>query len=126
MATQKTKLAYRTVIAVKWYLKRNGYEILESAKEMNPCQIIALNPNKDSIAFIHTDYILGSSDDVPEKFVAIESKLDRQEFERQAIKWLCNNNDIIDVAVRFDCAICDILSNDRALIRHHINILGEN
>ena len=126
MKNKNSNLAYRTVISIKRFLERNGYEILESAKEMNPCQIIALNSNKDTIAFIHTDYVLGSDDDDTEKLDAIESKLDRQEFERQAIKWLCNNNDIIDVAVRFDCAICDILSNDRALIRHHINILGEN
>jgi Holliday junction resolvase-like predicted endonuclease len=117
MKNKNSNLAYRTVISIKRFLERNGYEILESAKEMNPCQIIALTEDKNTIVFVHTDWLLACED-----FSTVETP-NRCEFERQAIKWLRSNNEYMDIAVRFDCVTCNILTADKALIRHQINVL---
>ena len=125
-AKNKSKsLTLRTVEAVKRFLERKDYKILEVDEKATPCQIIALDADESTIAFIHTDYMVEVKEDEVGDFDKQERGLKRRDFEKQAIKWLATNDDYIDVAVRFDSVIVDIVATDRALLRQHINVFGE-
>ena len=54
-----------------------------------------------------------------------EPTMTREQFEQVAIKWLKTaDKELVDVPVRFDELALTVLCADRALIRHHINVLG--
>lgn len=49
----------------------------------------------------------------------------RQAFEMEAIKWLSSaKNAMLDCSFRFDSISIVVVSEDKALLRHHINVLN--
>ena len=50
--------------------------------------------------------------------------MNQEELEGFAIGWLKGNCDRTDCAIRFDYIGLLLMSPDRALIRHHINVMS--
>ena len=66
--------------------------------------------------------VLSTSWEAPDGFP--EEDNDRVKREALAAKWLAENADRGDVSVRFDAISMMVVSEDRALLRHHINQLS--
>lgn len=100
------------------YLNRRGYEIVEQPWEDDidsPVSIVA--QDEDALVFVSVAARRDSDSFPPER-------LNQEELEGFAIGWLKDNCDRADCAVRFDHIGLLLMSPDRALIRHHINVMS--
>lgn len=103
------------------YLKRSGYEILNFDQEEKPMLVIA--KDGDTLHFIAIDYIKKDFKlKYNSEFDKVEAKLNRSDIERRVIDYLKEHPEIVDVRLCLDCLLFYITGEDRALIRHHINI----
>ena len=97
------------------YLNRRGYEIVEQPWEDDidsPVSIVA--QDEDSLVFVSVA-VRRNSEHVNE-----------EELEGFAISWLKDNRDHAACAIRFDHIGLLLISPDRALIKHHINVMSCN
>ncbi len=53
-----------------------------------------------------------------------EQPLSREQAELLAASWLAEHPSETDLAIRFDCVAIMACSEDRAILRHHINCFG--
>lgn len=100
------------------YLKRRGYEIVEQSWEDDidsPVSIVA--QEDDALVFVSVA-ARRHSDSFPPEHVS------QEELEEFAISWLKNNCDHADCAVRFDHIGLLLIGPDKALIKHHINVMS--
>lgn len=105
------------------YLKRRGFKVLDFDQEEKPMLIVAKDEYKDTLHFIAVDYIKKDFKlKYDDEFDKVEAKLDRSDMERRAIDYLKKHPEIVDVGLSLDCLLLYITGEDRALIRHHINI----
>lgn len=107
--------------AAEMFLNRRGYDILERTWETDgedtPVDIVA--KEDDSIVFVTVRARKGSDKGFP------ESKLNREELEKFAVKWFtAHPDDCVDCAFRFDVVALMTLGPNRAMIRHHINCMS--
>ncbi len=65
--------------------------------------------------------LLVTSDDLPVIDVTDD---DRAEFERIAVEWLGMHAEKVDLPLRMDTAQFRMLSDGRALLRYHIDVIG--
>ena len=109
----------RAVEASVNFLTRKGYEILDrdwQAADGQRIDIVA--KDEDDIAFVAVTAKLGS-----EGFA--EPSATRGSRETAAAQWLASNgDDYSNVSIRFDDIAMMVISDSRALLRHHINALA--
>ena len=94
------------------FLDRQGYEIVEQPWEDDidsPVSIVA--QDEDTLVFVSVAARRNSSSFPPEH-------VNEEELEGFAISWLKDNRDHAACAIRFG-----LISPDRALIKHHINVM---
>ena len=100
------------------YLNRRGYEIIEQPWEDDidsPVGIVA--QDEDSLVFVSVA-ARRNSDSFPQEHV------NEEELEGFAISWLKDNHDHAACAIRFDHIGLLLISPDRALIKHHVNVMS--
>lgn len=100
------------------YLNRRGYEIVEQPWEDDidsPVSIVA--QDEDSLVFVSVA-VRRNSDSFPQEHV------NEEELEGFAISWLKDNRDHAACAIRFDHIGLLLISPDRALIKHHSNVMS--
>jgi putative endonuclease len=103
--------------AATTFLERKGYDILEEgwAHGTDAVDVIA----RDDEDMVFVDVLVKSAGlDMPEE------KPDRGKFERIAAAYLAELGDEENFAVRYDMVSILVLSDSRALLRHHINALS--
>lgn len=100
------------------YLKHRGYEIVGQPWEDDtdsPVSIVA--QDEDALVFVSVA-ARRHSDTFPPEHV------NQEELEGFAISWLKDNHDHADCAVRFDHIGLLLIGPDKALIKHHINVMS--
>ncbi|EHF02643.1 hypothetical protein HMPREF1008_00288 [Olsenella sp. oral taxon 809 str. F0356] len=109
----------KAIAAAERFLDRRGYEILDTNWEapdgFGTVDIIAAD--EDTIVFVDVEATRGT-----DGFPAEENA--RGKREALAAKWLAENPERSDTAIRFDAISMMVVSEDRALLRHHINQLS--
>ena len=97
------------------YFESKDYDLLDELD--GAINIVAIDNEDDSLVFVS---VTASTDDMPEE------DPDRHAFEEAAAAYLVANCENLpaDMSVRFDAVCLHILSDNRALLRHHVNALG--
>jgi len=108
MLKEKAKAA-----AVK-YLQMVGYEILE--RDFDGF-IVAIDLNTEETAFIN---VTVSTED----FIESDHKCLRNDFEETLADYLIEFPEPVDYSVRCDEIAVRVISKDRGIVRHCVNILG--
>lgn len=104
---------------IKSYLERRGFDILEERWAHGGDIIDFIASEEDDLVFISCQLRRNSGEGFPEEV------LDRSPLERLAAAYLAEHLDSGDCTVRFDLVSVLVLSDDRALLRHHRNALCE-
>lgn len=94
------------------YLSRVGYKVIDKDYKG---YIIAQDEN--DVVFIKVGW---SDEDFGDDF-----KISHYEFEEAMIKWFMQEREPVDVNVRFDTIGLYVLGKNRALVRHHVNVMLE-
>lgn len=112
--TRTVDMHSRSVAATKKMFEAQGYEIID----VQPSEYIDLViKDDDALAFIAVKARRGELSSV------IPS---RDKMEQEVGAWLSDHPETTNMTVRLDMIGVNIVSNDRALIRHHINVFSNN
>lgn len=117
------KLQERAIEAAAKYVERRGYDVLGTAwspEEGISMDVIA--KDGDTVVFIDVSARTGIDKGLPPEDLAGS----RQRMEIAAARWLSEQDDeeLINVSVRFDAIAMLVFDENRALLRHHINTFG--
>lgn len=113
-----TTLQARGISAAKKFLERKGYELIDEEPIQDAIDLVARFDNTLSIITVATRD--ASETGFPEENLA------RHSLEEAAARWLAEHEAKIpnDIRVRFDSIALLILSDTRAFLRLHTNVLG--
>ena len=115
------ELKNRAIEAASTYVTLRGFEVLDE-KWGIPEQEVKIDlvaRDEDDIVFIDVK-ARADGDSLPDE------NIDRKRLESVAARWLATHpEESENVTVRFDAISMLVIGNDRALLRHHINVLGQ-
>lgn len=113
-----TTLENRGIKAAKMFLEHKGFELIDENPTQDAIDLVARFDNVLSIITVATR-------DAGETGFP-EENLARHSLEAAAVQWLSEHEDEIptDIRVRFDSIALLILSDSRAFLRMHTNVLG--
>lgn len=114
--TEKT-IEERGVLAAKAFLERKGYEILGELE--GPAQFVAEDPEEGTIVFVAVETKDIGTTEFPDERASMP---EREVFEKAAIQWLATQ-DRVDRSIRFDYISIVVVSEGRAMLRHHHHAL---
>lgn len=112
------KLTNRAVMAAEQFLLRRNYNVLDAEPAGNQFDLVAVDED-DVLVFVDVTYRTGSLPAEPEVTPAKRTRI-----ENAIATWLAEHDDAIDKAVRFDTIALNVLGENKAFLRHHINALG--
>ncbi|WP_139651801.1 YraN family protein [Raoultibacter phocaeensis] len=100
------------------FLERRGYEVVAKnwTCAAGVADIVAMDGD-DCIVFVEVNVGCGAEQGMPREGSG-EAERDRR--ERVAALYL-QDSEVVDVLMRFDTVSIDVLSHEKAVIRHHIN-----
>ncbi len=103
------------------YLKLKDYELLERNWKciFGEADIIALD--EDEIVFVEVKTRVSGRAGLPEDSITASK---RRRYEKIATEYLRQLDSLGDRGVRFDVIAMNVLSDDRAFLRHHVNAFG--
>lgn len=104
---------------IERFLERRGMEILETGWAHGNDKINFITRDDEDLVFITCTIRTNDGSGLGSE------KVNRKTFERIAATYLAEHLDIPEGTVRHDVVSMLILSEDRALIRHHLNALSE-
>ena len=114
-AIDEYRLSDKCRKAVLKYLDCRGCTVLDELEE--GCLNIVF---EDDGELVFADCTVGHGQFVDPDFDKLRSA-----FEMEAIKWLSSvKNAMLDCSFRFDSISIVVVSEDKALLRHHINVLN--
>ncbi len=104
------------------YLNRRGYTVLKTgwACPAGDADIVA--KDGDALVFVDVSVRDGAKRGFPSEPCGAEVRACR---EMVALEYLAEHDEGLDCPVRFDNIAMAVLDPGRAMIRHHINALGE-
>lgn len=120
------ELKQKAIKTASTFLTRRGYEVLETewtSEDGGSVDVVALE--KGTIVFCDVEARRGCDKGMP----AEGGEASRQRMEVNAARWLgehAGDPDLVDVTIRFDNISMLVVGEDRALLRHHINCLGND
>lgn len=118
--TDDQKLALKGMKAAKAYLENKGYEVVDTDYKCPYGQIDVVSKFEDVLAFTSVAVYRNDQNKLPkERF----SDDDRQRMEQVMAHYLANH-DYVDMSVRWDNMSILVITDDRALLRYHVNALG--
>ena len=112
------KTKKRAMKAIGRYLELKGCEILEEGWPHGDDKVDYIVDDEGTVAFVFGQVSANCGEGIP------DWAIDRKEFERLAAAYFAEHPELADCAVRADMASILVLSNDRAIIRHHVNALS--
>ena len=107
--------------AASRYLEHRGYTVLETAWKClaGTCDVIA--EDGDAIVFVD----VSARRDADKSFPSERCNAGvRERREMVALAWFAEHEEAVDMAVRFDNIALLVMGDSRAMIRHHLNVLG--
>lgn len=119
--TNNTELREKGVQAASRFLHRRGYEILETHWSCSAGEADIIARDGDAVVFVEVKTRLGLECGFPSD--AVDPKV-RSRFEKVALAYLAEV-EIVDVPIRFDVVAIVALSEERAVIRHHIGAFAQ-
>ena len=117
-------LKEKAIKAAARFLIQRGYEVLETGWESEGGSAIdVVAQEDDAIVFVDVYARRGSDKGMPEG----GGEASRERREVGAATWLAEHDDEerVNLPIRFDSISMMVISDSRALLRHHINCLGE-
>lgn len=113
-------LHIRALEAAERFVGRKGYEVLDRSwsREGMAGHIDLVAADDGEIVFI----AVTAADHAEDGFAG--SAISREQNEVLAASWLADNTPEGDVSIRFDAIDMIVVSESRALLRHHINRYG--
>lgn len=112
----KKDLSKRGNKAAEMFLRRRGYEILDTDWSCHAGTVDIVAQDDDAVVFVEVVTRRDSQKGFPSEAVT-DAK--REKFEKIALAYL-GEYDMVDMMVRFDNLSIVVIGEDRALIRHHI------
>lgn len=103
------------------FLDRRGYDVVETDWTCAAGSVDIVATDGDAIAFVEVCTRHAEDMGMPEERTGED---ERSRKERVAAMYLARI-DAVDVRVRFDVVSIVVLAPDRAMIRHHVNALGQ-
>ena len=115
------ELHNRAIQAAERFVERRGYEVLGTkwTKDGLAGCIDLVAEDEGTVVFIDVTACDHSEGGFR------EGNLTREQFEVLAAAWLGENSPEGDISVRFDRIDMIVVSEDRALLRHHISALSD-
>ena len=116
-----SELKNRAIQAANAFITRRGYEVLDEewGTTQEDLRVDLIAKDENAIVFIDVK-ARANGDSLPEE------SIDRKRLEQVAAQWLAAHPDAgSDITVRFDAISMLVIGEDRALLRHHINVLGD-
>lgn len=104
---------------IERFLERRGMDILETGWAHGNDKIDFIAKDEDDLVFISCTIRTNDGNGLGSE------QVNRKTFERVAAAYLAEHLDIPEGTVRHDTVNMLILSDDKALIRHHVNALSE-
>lgn len=119
-----SELKEKAVKAAEKFLEQRGYEVVESNWESEGGSALDLVAKQDgTVVFVDVYARRGIDRGMPEE--GGEGSRERREIAAAA--WLAEHDDkegLVDLPIRFDSIAMMLVSDNRALLKHHINCLG--
>lgn len=112
------KMKKRAQRAIGRYLELKGCEVLEEGWKHGDDKVDFIVGDGDCIAFVFGRVSSNCGEGIP------DAVPDRKAFERLAAAYFAENPDHADCAVRADVVSLLVLSESRAIVRHHVNAIG--
>ena len=103
---------------VRIYLERRGFEILDKGWAHGGDDADFIARDEDGLVFAHCQVMQNGGEGFPEE------DADRTALERLAAAYLAEHLDSEDIRIRFDVVSMLIVGESRALLCHHLNVLG--
>lgn len=119
-AKKNGMIATRANEAAAKFLYRRGYDILEEGWSCEAGEVDIIAKEEDTLVFVEVLVERDGTKDFPVEDASIEARARR---ERLAIRYLAAS-DKIDCPVRFDVISLVIINSDKAMIRHHTNVMS--
>ena len=114
------ELHAKAIQATARFIERKGYKVLATQWESPDGATADLVADDDgTICFIDVTAVNRSEGGFA------DGHTERSAWEIMAASWLASNPPEGDVSVRFDKCDMIVVSNDRALLRYHSNVLSE-
>jgi putative endonuclease len=104
---------------IKTYLERKGFEIVEEGWAHGNDTVDFIARDEEDLVFVTCLVKQNDGEGSPKE------ALDRDSLERLAAAYLAEHLNHEDCQVRFDAVSMLVLSDDRAFLRHHRNVLSE-
>ena len=114
------QLAKKGMRAAQAYLENKGYEIVDTDYRCPFGQIDVVSKFEDTLAFTSVSVYRNDSYTMPKEHIDAN---DRQRMEQVMAKYL-SEHDYVDMSVRWDNMSILVVSDDKALLRYHVNALG--
>ena len=119
------KLDEKVIRGIKVYLARNRYDVIGEDWLLGGLGIVA--KDGDEIVFITCRYRYSHGEDDFEFPKEVISTNTRVKLENNMLRWSILNPSFLGTKnIRFDNIDMVIVTSDRAVLRHHINIFGSN
>ena len=109
--------------AASRYLEHRGYTVLETAWKCpaGTCDVIA--EDGDAIVFVDVSARRDADKGFPSERCSAGV---RERREMVALAWFAEHEEAVDMAIPFDNIAMLVMGDSRAMIRHHLNALGES
>lgn len=117
LGERNCELGRRGEDAAARFLDRRGYDILERNWTCFAGEADIVAKDGMNIVFVEVKTRKDCQKGFPAEAV---NRQKREKYEKIALAYL-QENDVADMAVRFDVVSIVVVASDRALIRHHIN-----
>ena len=106
------------IMAACKVLKMKDYEILETSWQCKHGEVDIIAKDNDELVFIEVNT---RRDGLADEAISASK---RKRYEQIACDYLVNMNDVDFMVVRFDIISIQIIENNRAFLRHHINVFA--
>lgn len=112
-----SNLEKRAVKATETFFSNMGYEVLDVLDGNKTVKIVARDNDADETVFASVQLRESASDPDP-------AEPQRADYEAEACEWLADH-EALDGACRFDAVMLTVVGDSKALLRHHVNCMGE-
>lgn len=122
---KREDMSQKALMAVSRYLERREYTVLERggwACPFGEVGIVAYDEDDEALVFVDVEVRCGAEEGMGSEKVD-SGRRDR--LERTAAFYLASHDDYVNCQVRFDVVSLLVIGEDRALIRHRHNALGD-
>lgn len=104
----------KLIIATERLLQRDGCKLIGETDN----GFLVFNDDDDDIVFVNIIYTKGSND-----FAKSDPNTLRHDFEEAMLQWFVDHEEVADKYLRCDEVSYNIINNNRAMARHHVNAI---